>query len=407
MIAEPCDRCDVKKACATPRYRATSIIPINEICKNRLGIDTNSAQDKIIQTCNIHTSPRSREILHQRNLFPRYELQFLNLLLRNLEKRTYDVWLNSWNKKNEYCPKKTRYDALIFHRPGLNKNYALNIELDEEQHYNMAKQFEDDRIKETCFTKTYEESMTKTYIFRIRAGEDKPTSCVGKNNDKSIVTNQAQFNANMERCMKHIEKALNGRNVIRHAYIDFSENKDISEYPYKNYTDIPRPGPSNPPNPGSEKPKKTYKKRTPRPSNPDKTTSKEKTPVPGPSNSKKNSSKEKTPVPGPSNSKKNSSKERTPVPGPSNSKKNSSKERTPVPGPSRQTNSMESLTDAELLYQDAIVDGLTNDLGNLNFQDAASTSGTRKGKATVDKPRTPRTPRTPKKSTAKKPDQSQ
>jgi hypothetical protein len=397
-----CDRCVSDIKCVTPQYPATSINPINKKCRERLGIDTNSALTETIQTCNKHTSPTSRQILHQRNVFTRYEFQFFNVLLSELPV-DYTVHLNEVNEKTDTCTLASRYDALIFNRTKLRESYAINIELDEEQHYNKPKQFEEDRIKEACFMEKYGNIIKKLYIFRIRVGEDKPTTCVEKYNKKSIVKIRAQFDENMKRCIEHVRKALLGHKVNPHAYIDFSENKKVSEYPFKDFEDVKllsqkakatsdQAKKTNKSGvffdtPVSGKPKRKYNKKTPGPAS-----SKEKTPLQGPSKPKRKynkktpvqgpskpvSSKEKTPTQGPS--KPVSSKEKTPVQGPS-------KERTPVPGPSRQSNIPESQTEAE--YQDAMVDRLTNDLGNLNFQDAASA------------------PRTPKKSTAKKSDQSQ
>ena len=461
MKGNYCDRCVSDIKCVTPQYPAKSDNPINKKCRERLGIDTNSALTETIQTCNKHTSPTSRQILHQRNVFTRYEFQFFNVLLSELPV-DYTVHLNEVNEKTDTCTLASRYDALIFNRTKLRESYAINIELDEEQHYNKPKQFEEDRIKEACFMEKYGNIIKKLYIFRIRVGEDKPTTCVEKYNKKSTVKIRAQFDENMKRCIEHVRKALLGHKVNPHAYIDFSENKKVSEYPFKDFEDVkllsqkakatsdqakktnksgvffdtpvsgkPKrkynkktPGPASSkektPLQGPSKPKRKYNKKTPGPAS-----SKEKTPVQGPSKPKRKynkktpvqgpskpvSSKEKTPTQGPPKpvsskektptqgpSKPVSSKEKTPVQGPSKERtpvQGPSKERTPVPGPSRQSNIPESQTEAEILYQDAIVDGLTNDLGNLNFQYAAST------------PRTPRTPRTPKKSTAKKPDQSQ
>ena len=420
MKGNYCDRCVSDIKCVTPQYPAKSDNPINKKCRERLGIDTNSALTETIQTCNKHTSPTSRQILHQRNVFTRYEFQFFNVLLSELPV-DYTVHLNEVNEKTDTCTLASRYDALIFNRTKLRESYAINIELDEEQHYNKPKQFEEDRIKEACFMEKYGNIIKKLYIFRIRVGEDKPTTCVEKYNKKSTVKIRAQFDENMKRCIEHVRKALLGHKVNPHAYIDFSENKKVSEYPFKDFEDVKllsqkakatsdQAKKTNKSGvffdtPVSGKPKRKYNKKTPGPAS-----SKEKTPLQGPSKPKRKynkktpvqgpskpvSSKEKTPTQGPS--KPVSSKEKTPVQGPSKERtpvQGPSKERTPVPGPSRQSNIPESQTEAEILYQDAIVDGLTNDLGNLNFQYAAST------------PRTPRTPRTPKKSTAKKPDQSQ
>jgi len=234
-----CDRCVDNIKCVTPRYVALTDSPISKNGKTRLRINTDSAKARIIQTCNKHTSPKSREILHQDNVFKRYEHQFLNLLLKNVSEYGYTIHLNEVNKGIGSCTKETRYDALVFNRTRMNVSYAINIELDEQQHYNTSKQFEADRIKEKCFIQKYGNMLKKIYIFRVRVGENKSTSCVGKNNNNTCkVTNKARFDRNMILSRNHIANALQGASNNHHAYIDFSNDTGVSTYKYKQYTDI-------------------------------------------------------------------------------------------------------------------------------------------------------------------------
>jgi len=417
MKGNYCDRCVSDIKCVTPQYPAKSDNPINKKCRERLGIDTNSALTETIQTCNKHTSPTSRQILHQRNVFTRYEFQFFNVLLSELPV-DYTVHLNEVNEKTDTCTLASRYDALIFNRTKLRESYAINIELDEEQHYNKPKQFEEDRIKEACFMEKYGNIIKKLYIFRIRVGEDKPTTCVEKYNKKSIVKIRAQFDENMRRCIEHIRKALLGHKVNPHAYIDFSENKKVSEYPFKDFEDVKllsqkakatsdQAKKTNKSGvffdtPVSGKPKRKYNKKLQ-----DQPHQKKKLHYKDRQNRKENITKKLQ-----YRDRQNQSHQKKKLQHKDHQNQSHQKKKLQHKDRQNQSHQKKKLQykdrqKKELQYQDrqdkaisqnhkqkpsiknAMVDRLTNDLGNLNFQDAASA------------------PRTSIKSTAKKPDQSQ
>lgn len=226
-----CFRCSHKSV--TGEYPAQSDMPVTEKAMKKLNIKTESAKGSRITTCNKCTSPISRLNLHQKNVFKRYEYQFLNLLLSGTpEKRGYTIHLNELN------PTKTRFDAFIENNNELHKKYAINIEVDEKQHYLNKVQFKKDRVKELRDLKERRDKGYKVYLLRVRVGENAETSCVSKSGKGCIVRNKEQFDKNLKIAQEHIRQALNGKKVIEKAYIDFSNKNGITEYPFAKFEDI-------------------------------------------------------------------------------------------------------------------------------------------------------------------------
>jgi hypothetical protein len=226
-----CARCSHRSV--TGDYKARSHVPITEKAMKQLNIKTESAKGMQISTCNKCTSPDSRIVLHNENVFKRYEYQFLNLLLSGTpEKRGYTIHLNELN------PTKTRFDAFIENNNELHKKYAINIEVDEKQHYLNKTQFKKDRVKELRDLKERRDKGYKVYLLRIRVGENAETSCVSKTGKSCVVHNKDQFNKNLKIAQEHIRQALNGKKVVEKAYIDFSKQDGITEYPFSKFEDI-------------------------------------------------------------------------------------------------------------------------------------------------------------------------
>lgn len=216
-----CARCD--KAQVTSKYISKSNWPTKkEPVKGQV-------KDKI-ETCNGCTSPLSRIFLHEQNVFKRYEHQFLNLVIKDYVKsEKYTVMLNLKNDSDS-----TRYDALIetISTESKSKN-SIMIEIDELGHYNTPSYFQKDRKKEKNYF-DQRKTFNKTSFIHIRVGENLPGTCVSKSKEKCITINKKLFDKNMKRVYKFINQSLSNSKVkIKTAYIDFSIDKDITNYPFK------------------------------------------------------------------------------------------------------------------------------------------------------------------------------
>ena len=239
-----CSRCpgDDPKKSVTGIYKAKSTLPISKDfaiskkIKNRI----DGALTKKIQTCNICTSPTSRTDLHEKNVFKRYEFQFLNLIIKDVMENHggADIMMNKTNISDS-----KQYDTLI--TKGYKEDIkdrikiALNIEVDESDHYTVQSYFTRDRAKEENFFNVREQKGGKAYIIRVRVGEKFNTSCVkkegkGKEGECSV-TDTTKFNKNMALVQKYVDDALNGKKMDKHVYINFADNNGIIKYPYTDF----------------------------------------------------------------------------------------------------------------------------------------------------------------------------
>jgi hypothetical protein len=223
-----CSRCTSKSV--TPIYPAKSDLKITDLFAKKAKISNPllGAFEKKIETCNGCTSPESRIILHNKNVFKRYEFQFLNLILMDYSSDNhYNIELNKVNKSDN-----KRYDAWISHtNKDIEHPTILNIEVDEFGHYTNKNYFKEDREKEKNFFKV--NSKNKAYILRIRIGEKNKSSCISK--DKTCkVKNPKLFDKNMKRTREYMKNIFkNSKKLYKIAYIDFSKDENVKEYPYK------------------------------------------------------------------------------------------------------------------------------------------------------------------------------
>jgi hypothetical protein len=221
-MGEKCVRCN--KAEVTNKYPCASNWPTKKE-------PVKGENKEKIQTCNGCTSPKSRLRLHEKNAFSRYEHQFLNLIVKDYVKNeNYTVMLNLRNESDS-----TRYDALIetIGTEAKSKN-SIMIEIDELGHYTTPEYFEKDRKKEKNYF-TQRKNYNKTSFIHIRVGENLPGACVSKNSENCSVNNQKLFDKNMKNVDKFIKKSLGDSKItIKNAYIDFSTDEDVKDYPFKN-----------------------------------------------------------------------------------------------------------------------------------------------------------------------------
>ena len=240
-----CSRCpgDDPKKSVTGIYKANTTLPVSLdfAISNKIKNRIDGAKNKKIQTCNICTSPKSRTELHEKNVFKRYEFQFLNLIIKDVLENhgDADILMNKTNISDN-----KQYDTLITKRrkedvKDSNK-IALNIEVDESSHYTKPDYFTRDRAKEENFFKVREEKNGKAYIIRVRVGENFNTACVKKEGVRKdgvcSVTDSIKFEKNMKLVQKYVDDALNGRKMDKHVYINFADNNGIIKYPYANFT---------------------------------------------------------------------------------------------------------------------------------------------------------------------------
>jgi hypothetical protein len=84
-LKNPCSRCPTKskKESVTGPYPAISDWGVSPeyASENAISNPEHGAKGKLIQTCNICTSPTSRTKFHNKNQFKRYEHQFLNRII--------------------------------------------------------------------------------------------------------------------------------------------------------------------------------------------------------------------------------------------------------------------------------------------------------------------------------------
>lgn len=219
---------------------------VTDKAQKHLGISTGNAKNKPIACCVGCISPLSKRTLHSENAFNRYEPQFLNYILSRLDDSGFNNYNKTLNVQEEQIDEngkiiKDRYDLLI----SRNKNYLL-VEIDETNpHWDNAKDFREDRKRETRFLNKYDGS-----IIRLRVGDEgkKIVSCVAKKNGYCHVIDKRLFENNMDIVTNHIIQVFNGPKSIKHAYIDFSSDLGIRDFkqvfdqtPSKNYVYDRRP----------------------------------------------------------------------------------------------------------------------------------------------------------------------
>lgn len=239
MEKSMCSRCN-KKASVTSDYTAQSSLQVSKAYADANGIKNPEygAIDKNISTCNICTSPISRRTLHARNVFKKYEHQFLNLIIEKVNQRDHQITMNKTNISDN-----KQYDTLITtgdkdHKPFI----ALNIEVDEFGHYTKEDYFTRDRAKEQNFFNVWETQGAKAHIIRVRVGETFNTACVTKTGTRTnavcSVVNSQSFDMNMEIVQKYINDVLSGRRVKNHVYINFSDTNGLIDYPYTTFASV-------------------------------------------------------------------------------------------------------------------------------------------------------------------------
>jgi hypothetical protein len=223
-----CYRCD--KTCVTPQYVCRSDYPVTEKARKTLKIktDVTSVRDKKIQTCNICTSPDSRVALHDKNLFTRYETQFINKILIGLP-------MGIITEANTVNNDKTRYDLLLSNgKTEKEADTVLLIEIDEKQHFDQ-KGWIDGKLREAVFKKKY--GISKKFIIRIRVSEDgklddgeKSKACVGKSGKNVCVVNTSLFDKNLKIVKDYISQVFSKKKPkISESYINFSDNFGLKD----------------------------------------------------------------------------------------------------------------------------------------------------------------------------------
>jgi hypothetical protein len=162
-----------------------------------------------------------------------YIIKLCQLTLFNLDvsdyssDNHYNIELNKVNKSDN-----KRYDAWIsYTNKDIEHPTILNIEVDEFGHYTNKNYFKEDREKEKNFFKV--NSKNKAYILRIRIGEKDKTPCVSKDKTCKVI-NTPLFDKNMKRTREYMKNIFkNSKKLYKIAYIDFSKDENIKEYPYK------------------------------------------------------------------------------------------------------------------------------------------------------------------------------
>jgi hypothetical protein len=219
-----CYRCGTKNQCSQ-EYPALTSNPVNSKTQKFLNINTSNAINRDIQCCVQCISPKSRMVLHNKEVFIKPENMFLNYIVDKLDKIIETE--KSFNKAEitQTNPnKKDKYDLLVEN----SKKYML-IEVDERQHFE-KKKFHEDRAREKRFWNKYGHGHA---VIRLRVGDETTYSCISRQGGKGggcSVSNQRMFNQNMNSVIAHIKNYFNNQNVVKHGYIEFFNTNGVQDF---------------------------------------------------------------------------------------------------------------------------------------------------------------------------------
>lgn len=224
-----CSRCE-KKA-SSRSYPAKTDYIVTNIKAKSLGLGSSrDATGKIIETCNLCTSPVSRIVLDTNMGFDRYEPQLLNIILYSVEKNKAITTIDANSINNDT----TRYDLVLTNASFIkDATKALLIEIDEKQHFKMDGKV-DGEMREKIFFNKY--AQNSPHVLRIRVSEDGKTDdgnkcmpTLSKSGQYVCIENEGRYRSNVSIISRYIDEFFSNHRKYKIAYINMSDDYGIRD----------------------------------------------------------------------------------------------------------------------------------------------------------------------------------